>query len=106
MSKSENNPPVTQTVDDDEPDEWYEPSLLRLLGPGNKVSALDWSANAPIQFCRDKRIFSTGCAAEQLKMNDCYYEKRDWRACKKEMEAFRECWKRHGNEQRTESKDS
>ncbi|EEH19807.2 hypothetical protein PABG_02066 [Paracoccidioides brasiliensis Pb03] len=90
MSKAEDKPLVTQAVDDDEPDEW------------------------------DKRIFSTGCAAEQLKVNDCYFEKKDWRACKKEpfvepvtayrsilhMEAFRECWKRHGNEQRTESKDA
>lgn len=23
--------------------------------------------------------------AEQLKMNDCYYDKRDWRSCKKEV---------------------
>ncbi|KAJ5635127.1 uncharacterized protein N7484_008440 [Penicillium longicatenatum] len=62
--------------DDDEPDEW------------------------------DKRIFSTGCHAEQDKMNDCYFVKKDWRACKEEMEAFRECWKRQGNDQRTESKDA
>ncbi|KAI1925750.1 hypothetical protein LOZ58_004908 [Ophidiomyces ophidiicola] len=41
--------------DDDEPDDW------------------------------DKRIFSTGCAAEQTKMNDCYYDKRDWRKCSKEV---------------------
>lgn len=54
---------------------------------------------------RDNRIFSTGCAGkftdedrqpkifltniwvaeEQLKMNDCYYEKKDWRVCKKEV---------------------
>ena len=54
---------------------------------------------------RDKRIFSTGCAGmsdlvslactvavdtfsiveEQLRMNDCYYDKKDWRACKKEV---------------------
>ncbi|TFB07337.1 Mitochondrial genome maintenance protein MGM101 [Trichoderma ghanense] len=40
--------------DDDEPDEW------------------------------DKRIFSTGCADENAKMTDCYYEKKDWRACAKE----------------------
>ncbi|DAA79017.1 TPA_exp: Uncharacterized protein A8136_2802 [Trichophyton benhamiae CBS 112371] len=46
--------PQTVQVDDDEPDDW------------------------------DKRIFSTGCADEQLKMNDCYYAKRDWRACSKE----------------------
>ncbi|EEA24763.1 hypothetical protein EYB25_004132 [Talaromyces marneffei] len=54
----------------------------------------------------DKRIFSTGCAAEQLKMNDCYYDTRDWRSCKKEMEAFRECWKRQGNDERTATKDA
>lgn len=72
--------------------------------------------------------------AEQAKMNDCYFEKRDWRSCSKEasllnpngfaprrrlpvlrlgadlhglqMEAFRECWKKKGNEQRTQSKDT
>ncbi|EXJ80801.1 hypothetical protein A1O3_07085, partial [Capronia epimyces CBS 606.96] len=33
----------------------------------------------------DQRIFSTGCAEEQLRMNDCYYEKKDWRACKREV---------------------
>ncbi|KAL2218098.1 hypothetical protein M432DRAFT_657236 [Thermoascus aurantiacus ATCC 26904] len=78
MSKDEGytRPAVPSNEDDDEPDEW------------------------------DKRIFSTGCAAEQLKMNDCYYEKRDWRACKKEMEAFRECWKRQGNDERTQTKDA
>ncbi|KAL2259357.1 hypothetical protein VTK26DRAFT_6994 [Humicola hyalothermophila] len=62
--------------DDDEPDEW------------------------------DKRIFSTGCADENAKMTDCYYEKKDWRACKDEMERFRECWKAHGNDRRTETKDA
>ncbi|KAF2444824.1 hypothetical protein P171DRAFT_520925 [Karstenula rhodostoma CBS 690.94] len=40
--------------DDDEPDDW------------------------------DKRIFSTGCADENMKLTDCYYEKKDWRLCKKE----------------------
>lgn len=51
---------------------------------------------------RDQRIFSTGCAGnklslttssqnliieaeEQLRMNDCYYDKKDWRACKTEV---------------------
>ncbi|EHY59009.1 hypothetical protein HRR81_005932 [Exophiala dermatitidis] len=54
----------------------------------------------------DQRIFSTGCAEEQLRMNDCYYDKKDWRACKNEMEAFRQCWKRKGNEERTQTKDA
>ncbi|KAK1753975.1 hypothetical protein QBC47DRAFT_385292 [Echria macrotheca] len=62
--------------DDDEPDEW------------------------------DKRIFSTGCADENAKMTDCYYEKKDWRACKDEMERFRRCWKAQGNDERTDTKDA
>ncbi|KUI69414.1 hypothetical protein VM1G_05412 [Cytospora mali] len=32
----------------------------------------------------DKRIFSTGCADENMKMTDCYYETKDWRKCKDE----------------------
>lgn len=74
-----NNPERTTgsqaTADDDEPDEW------------------------------DKRIFSTGCSEENAKLTDCYYEKKDWRVCKKEMEIFRECWKRQGNDKRTATKD-
>jgi len=63
---------------------------------------------------------------ENLKLTDCYFEKKDWRACKREvsiclvshllpcrtyefdmiqMEVFKECWKRNGNDQRTQSKD-
>ncbi|KAA6412788.1 MAG: CHCH domain-containing [Lasallia pustulata] len=76
MSTSNQKLKNLPTEDDDEPDEW------------------------------DKRIFSTGCAAEQTKMNDCYFEKKDWRLCKQEMENFRECWKRRGNDQRTETKDA
>lgn len=49
---------------------------------------------------RDKRIFSTGCAGassdqtapavlslsdENAKLTDCYYERKDWRACKEEV---------------------
>ncbi|KAL6865642.1 hypothetical protein ACO1O0_001737 [Amphichorda felina] len=54
----------------------------------------------------DKRIFSTGCADENAKMTDCYFEKKDWRACAEEMEQFKRCWKQHGNDERTGSKDA
>jgi len=37
---------------------------------------------------RDKRIFSTGCADENAKLTDCYYDKKDWRACKQEVSLF------------------
>ncbi|PHH69201.1 hypothetical protein CDD83_5798 [Cordyceps sp. RAO-2017] len=63
-------------VDADEPDEW------------------------------DKRIFSTGCSAENAKMTDCYFDKKDWRACTAEMEHFKECWKRHGNYERTATRNA
>ncbi|KAL4880691.1 hypothetical protein BJY04DRAFT_190648 [Aspergillus karnatakaensis] len=56
--------------------------------------------------CRDKRIFSTGCSVEQDKLNECYWAKKDWRACKKEMDLFRACWKKQGNDVRTQSKDA
>ncbi|RYP09939.1 hypothetical protein DL764_000981 [Monosporascus ibericus] len=46
------------TQEDDEPDDW------------------------------DKRIFSTGCADENAKLTDCYFEKKDWRRCKKETYAL------------------
>ncbi|TKA74575.1 hypothetical protein B0A55_06308 [Friedmanniomyces simplex] len=77
MSNTEKDSQSSEPVqDDDEPDEW------------------------------DKRIFSTGCADENAGLNNCFFEKKDWRACKDEMEAFKQCWKRRGNEQRTESKET
>ncbi|TVY87316.1 Cytochrome oxidase assembly factor [Lachnellula willkommii] len=99
MSKSESDSKQAAAVedDDDEPDDW------------------------------DKRIFSTGCAgelilprasvfqthllmimftAENTKMNDCYYEKKDWRLCKNELELFRQCWKQQQNDKRTGMKDA
>ncbi|KAI1411451.1 CHCH domain-containing protein [Hypoxylon sp. FL1857] len=76
MSKEEDTNQQSSPAQDDEPDEW------------------------------DKRIFSTGCADENAKLTDCYYEKKDWRACKKEMEIFRACWKKHNNDERTSTKDA
>ncbi|PVH83204.1 hypothetical protein DL98DRAFT_365358, partial [Cadophora sp. DSE1049] len=90
-SKPESDSKAAAAVEDgDEPDEW------------------------------DMRIFSTGCAgessfihtgsdintAENTKMTDCYWEKKDWRLCKDEMENFKKCWKQHQNDKRTGSKDA
>ncbi|KAM0703365.1 hypothetical protein Q7P35_009304 [Cladosporium inversicolor] len=77
MSNAESDRKPDESVeDDDEPDEW------------------------------DTRIFSTGCAEENTKLNDCFYEKKDWRACKDEMESFKQCWKQQGNNDRTAAKDA
>ncbi|KAK3347176.1 hypothetical protein B0T25DRAFT_572252 [Lasiosphaeria hispida] len=66
----------------------------------------------------DKRIFSTGCAGksssqrsqfhndENLKLTDCYYDKKDWRECKDDMENFKRCWQAQGNDKRTAMKNT
>ncbi|KAI6382860.1 hypothetical protein MCOR25_000376 [Pyricularia grisea] len=78
MTKAESEAEHKQasTEDDDEPDEW------------------------------DKRIFSTGCSEENWKLTECHSDKKDWRQCTKEMERFKECWKAHNNDKRTETKDA
>ncbi|WYZ35767.1 hypothetical protein EsH8_X_000414 [Colletotrichum jinshuiense] len=55
MSKQESDAAQKSVVEDDEPDDW------------------------------DKRIFSTGCADENAKLTDCYFEKKDWRQCTAEL---------------------
>ncbi|PQE31008.1 CHCH domain-containing protein [Rutstroemia sp. NJR-2017a WRK4] len=76
MSKPESDAKAATIDEDDEPDEW------------------------------DKRIFSTGCAAENSKMTNCYFEKKDWRLCKQELETFRKCWTKHQNDERTLTKNA
>ncbi|KAI6714576.1 mitochondrial genome maintenance protein MGM101 mitochondrial precursor [Diplocarpon mali] len=49
---------------------------------GSKAAVAVGKDNEPDEW--DKRIFSTGCAAENMKMTDCYWEKKDWRLCKDE----------------------
>ncbi|KAK1724983.1 mitochondrial genome maintenance protein mgm101 [Colletotrichum acutatum] len=55
MSKQESDAAKKSSTGDDEPDDW------------------------------DKRIFSTGCADENAKLTDCYFEKKDWRQCTAEQ---------------------
>lgn len=63
---------TTNSVDDDDaPDEW------------------------------DQRIIDTGCHKENMALHLCHFDKGDWRQCAKEMAAFRECWAKKGNDQRT-----
>jgi len=101
----------SKAQDDDEPDDW----CVQLSPPRvqrRKDQARSGLTNGT---ARDKRIFSTGCAGtltsctapstslpsvlivycaylltcgledENMKLTDCYYDKKDWRACKKEV---------------------
>ena len=49
----------------------------------------------------DVRISKTGCFAENEALQLCHADTGDWRKCIKEMQAFRECWAKHANDQRT-----
>ncbi|THX36690.1 hypothetical protein D6D10_06456 [Aureobasidium pullulans] len=42
---------------------------------------------------------------ENTRLNDCFFEKKDWRQCKSEMEEFKQCWKKQGNDRRTDQKN-
>lgn len=64
-------PPTPANDNDDTPDEW------------------------------DQRIIDTGCHKENMALQLCHFDNGDWRKCAKEMAAFRECWARKGNDQRT-----
>ncbi|KAF1814852.1 hypothetical protein P152DRAFT_455891 [Eremomyces bilateralis CBS 781.70] len=37
---------------------------------------------------RDQTILNTGCAAENEKLRDCFYETKDWRECKDEVRFY------------------
>lgn len=38
------------------------------------------------------RIKRSGCFSHHEKLQDCYFEKKDWRECRKEMMEFKQCF--------------
>ncbi|EGV65923.1 hypothetical protein CANTEDRAFT_112801, partial [Yamadazyma tenuis ATCC 10573] len=53
----------------------------------------------------DKRIIATGCHDENLSLQLCHADTGDWRMCAKELEAFRKCWNKNNNDERTSTVD-
>ncbi|OAD03073.1 hypothetical protein MUCCIDRAFT_134303, partial [Mucor lusitanicus CBS 277.49] len=43
------------------------------------------------------RIEKTGCYQENEDLQLCFFDTKDWRKCKKEMQAFRACFIRNTN---------
>ena len=41
------------------------------------------------------RIRKTGCFKQHEALQDCYYDKKDWRACKEEMLQFKQCFSKY-----------
>ncbi|RVD85217.1 uncharacterized protein DFL_003545 [Arthrobotrys flagrans] len=45
----------------------------------------------------DVRIRKTGCAGENESLQMCFDKTKDWRACRKQLQEFKDCWRRHKN---------
>lgn len=43
------------------------------------------------------RIEKTGCHQENEDLQLCFFDTKDWRKCKEEMQAFRECFIKNSN---------
>ncbi|KAI8822574.1 uncharacterized protein EV422DRAFT_488697, partial [Fimicolochytrium jonesii] len=41
------------------------------------------------------RIKNSGCFPQHEALQDCHFAKKDWRKCKDEMLAFRQCFERN-----------
>ncbi|KAG4306129.1 hypothetical protein PORY_000117 [Pneumocystis oryctolagi] len=54
----------------------------------------------------EKIINSGGCVQERETLQKCHYEKRDWRACSKELEYFRQCWISKNNDHKITKNES
>ncbi|KAI8631154.1 hypothetical protein F5Y19DRAFT_473553 [Xylariaceae sp. FL1651] len=91
MSKKEDTAQQSSTaaLNDDEPDECRDVTGTR-----------EFSARDAQQDLTASKL------DENARLTDCYFERKDWRACKKEMEIFRACWKRHNNDERTSTRDT
>ncbi|RMZ81347.1 hypothetical protein DV738_g2247, partial [Chaetothyriales sp. CBS 135597] len=75
MSKEEPKNRVDEEDEEEELDEWDQ----RIFSTGCARKDLPWK----MQKSKKSRVGSRS-AEEQLKMNDCHFEKKDWRACQKE----------------------
>lgn len=38
-----------------------------------------------------KMIKGTGCYEQHIVLHECYFDSKDWRKCRKELEEFKKC---------------
>jgi cytochrome c oxidase assembly factor 4 len=81
--------PASTQVDDDEPDEWCAQLILfsKNRADDDFLGTRGFSARAAqvrINHHLVVAMLKKG-TDENMKLTDCYYEKKDWRACKKEV---------------------
>ncbi|KAK9460464.1 uncharacterized protein V1516DRAFT_676704 [Lipomyces oligophaga] len=74
--------------------------VVKISDKESKDKTEDESEDEPDEW--DKRIEDTGCAAENMKLTDCYADNgRDWRKCVTELHNLKYCWDRKNNNERT-----
>ena len=74
--------------DDDEPDDWYGKCSARRST--RMLTAVQGQAHIQYRMFRCgssrlRRCMSLMIEVENAKLNDCYFDKKDWRACKDEV---------------------
>jgi hypothetical protein len=93
VAMSSNGSNVSMKVGDDEPDDWF---AVWIPFSGLKLTQVA-QGQANIQYWMLRSIFSSHLLfsyvylrdkAENMKLTDCYFEKKDWRACQKEVRLF------------------
>ncbi|XP_065059761.1 cytochrome c oxidase assembly factor 4 homolog, mitochondrial-like [Rhopilema esculentum] len=58
---------------------------------GKKSEASSIEDNEDEEDPFETRIGGSGCSKYHYALQDCYFEKKDWRLCKEEMKRFRKC---------------
>lgn len=53
----------------------------------------------------DERIIKTGCYLQNFILQLCHADTGDWRQCTLEMNWFKDCWAKNGNDKRTFQSD-
>ncbi|KAH6571070.1 hypothetical protein BASA50_003696 [Batrachochytrium salamandrivorans] len=82
----------------------YPPSTMKNADPvadttgtqGQSVAGVSESDEEDPWITRIKR---SGCFSEHEAMQDCYYDKKDWRQCREAMAAFRLCFAKNNQHQ-------
>lgn len=73
-------------VKDSQPISCHSASGINCACPGTSESSAQ-AVPVMVQYAIGTECSNVVHTEEQLRMNDCYYEKKDWRACKKEVSA-------------------
>ncbi|CCE61387.1 hypothetical protein TPHA_0A03090 [Tetrapisispora phaffii CBS 4417] len=53
----------------------------------------------------DERIEKSGCFVENMALQLCHADTGDWRQCLGEMQSFKDCWNKNGNNERVNTVD-